>query len=161
VEADLLEDARAVVDERSGNDFEDVPDEAALPIAWAAWAAAAAATGHLRATSAMYAILSSDPDRHLATGAWYLGSAQRYLALLAEALDRPDEADERFALAVAAHDRMATPPWLARTLLDWADHNVAHRDNTKARLLAERALTAIGDLPLSAQRKRAEHILHA
>jgi class 3 adenylate cyclase len=159
MEAGLLEDARAVVDERSGNDFGDVPDEAALPIAWAGWAEATAATGHMRATSAMYAILAADPDRHLATGGWYLGSAQRYLALLADALDRPDEADERFALAVAAHERMATPPWLARTLLDWADHKLIHRDNTTSRLLAERALTEIGDLPLSAQRERAERLL--
>jgi hypothetical protein len=159
IEAGLLDDAGAVLDARSGNQFVDVPDEWALPVAWAAWAEASAATNHQRAAAAMYALLAPDPDAHLVTGLWYLGSAERYLALLADTLDRPDEADARFATAVTAHERMKTPPWLARTLLDWADHKLARGDTSTARELAKRATSVIGRLPLAAQRTRAERLL--
>jgi class 3 adenylate cyclase len=155
VEAGRVNEAQAVVEARSANDFRDVADEAALSVAWAAWAEASAATRHRRAASAMYNLLAADPDRHLCTGGWYLGTSQRYLALLADALDRPEEADKRFASAVAAHEHMRTPPWLARTLLDWAEHQLANGHDATAWSLIERALDVIGDLPLTAQRERA------
>jgi hypothetical protein len=142
--------------ERCGrNGFRDVPDEGALPIARSCWSEAAAYARHDDACRRWYEILAADPELHFVTGGWYLGSTTRNLGLLTAALGRHDEATSWFELAVEAHERMRTPPWIARGLLDWADHELelGHRD--RAVELADRALAAIGDLGLEASRARA------
>jgi eukaryotic-like serine/threonine-protein kinase len=49
------------------------------------------------------------------------GSVSRILALLAGALQRPEEAAAHFERAIAANRRAGARPWLARTLVEYAD----------------------------------------
>jgi tetratricopeptide (TPR) repeat protein len=48
------------------------------------------------------------------------GAVSRYLGLLAETLERWDEAEEHFEHALAMNERMGFQPWLARTQDDYA-----------------------------------------
>jgi hypothetical protein len=49
-----------------------------------------------------------------------MGAADRYLALLAAAAGRSDEALARLASAQVLHERLGAQPWIARTLRDRA-----------------------------------------
>ena len=144
-----------MVRQRGRNHFRDVIDDAALPIVYSTWSEAAAYAGAVDAINAWYERLSNDPELHFTTGGWYLGSATRNLGLLCSALGRDNEAMDWFAQAVAAHERMRTPPWLARTLLDWADHELTMGRRDAVRDHVDRALEVIGDLALDASRNRA------
>ena len=144
-----------LLEQRGRNGFVDVPDDAALPVARAAWSEAAAFARHPVAAQQWYDLLVVDPERHFVTGGWYIGSPARNLGMLASALDRDGEATQWFERAAAAHERMSTPPWLARGLLDWAEHELARGRNSRAVELVDRALAAIGELPLASSRDRA------
>jgi class 3 adenylate cyclase len=157
-EAGRVDDAVADIDRKSANGFRDIPEDYGLPVAVSAWAEAAALVGHQQACAALYDRLVVMPHIHQATGGWYLGSTTRYLALLTDALGRPQEADTWFARAVEAHKRMRTPPWLARGRLDWADSLLRREEVQRARSLAEQALLDLGNLELDASRARAERI---
>jgi hypothetical protein len=158
-EAGALDEARALIDEKSGKAFTDLADDYALPVAQCAWAEAAAITGHRDACVAFEKRLAHQADMHQTTGGWYLGATSRYLALLADAQGRDDDADARFAQAVSEHIRMQSPTWLARTRLDWAEARLRRGDDTKSRQLAQQALADIGDLELEASRSRAQRLL--
>ena len=155
VEAGRVVDARSMLEERSRAGFADMSADAGMPVSQGAWAEVAARTGHAEASEAMYAMLIHDPDIHLATGGWYLGSASYYLGLLAAALDRGDEARSWYERAVEHHEQMRTPPWLARTYIDLA----VLEGGDRQRQLAQRALDIIKDRPLEAIRHRAESLL--
>ena len=146
------------VEQRGRNAFADVPDDAALPVARSAWSEAAAYAGHATAAQQWYDQLVLDPDRHFVTGGWYLGSVARNLGMLSSALGRDGEATQWFERAVAEHERMRTPPWLARGLLDWAEHEIEHGRVDAARDHIDRALDVIGDLALDASRNRATQL---
>jgi hypothetical protein len=93
------------------------------------------------------------------TGGWYAGSTARYLALLAGALGQEGDADRWFAQAVEDHTRAGTPPWLARTRVDWAESLLRRGDEARARDLALAALDDVGDLELTVTRNRAKAVL--
>ena len=71
------------------------------------------------------------------------GSVAHYLGLLAHTLDRLDEADEWFGQALAMHEAMEAPWFVAFTQVAWADL-LADRnrlgDAHRARALADAAL---------------------
>ncbi len=75
----------------------------------------------------------------------YIGAVNRYLALIAWVLGDVDEADARFADALAFDRRLEAVPWIGRTLADWAvlretigDRDGADRLAREARDLADR-----------------------
>jgi class 3 adenylate cyclase len=158
-EAGRTQEARVMIDDVGANGFRDIPDDAALPVVECTWAEAAALSGHLRACGALYARMAPRSDTHATTGGWYLGSMARYMGLFASALERPEEADDWFGQAEAAHVALRTPPWLARGQLDWAEALSRRGEDGRARELARQALIAIGDLDLGASRSRAERLL--
>ena len=98
-----------------------MPDDAGLPITRVAWVEAAVLVGNREACRALFDVLLPYHDIFQMTGSWYAGSTARYLALLAAALGQEAEADRWFAQAVEDHTRAGTPPWLARTRVDWAE----------------------------------------
>lgn len=149
----------ALIRERSANDFADIPPDRSWPTAAALWAEAVSRSRIVRACEAMYEHLAPAHDLHQVTGGWYLGATSRYLAMLAAALGRHDEAEEHFAHAELEHIGVESPPWLARTRLDWAEHRLAVGDTTGAHRLAQSAVDAIGELGLDASAKRASRIL--
>lgn len=69
---------------------------------------------------------------HVLTGGFYGGAATRFVALLEDSLGRPEAADAAFAEAVADHTRIQSPPWLARTHLDWAESLLARGEIDRA-----------------------------
>ena len=161
LEAGNVDTVLAVIDQCGRNRFEDVADDAALPVASAAWSEAAAGARHHGACMIWYERLVDDPDLHFVTGGWYIGSSTRNLGLLAAALGRVDDARNWFERAAAAHDRMRTPPWLARGLLDWAELELDQGDPARAAELTDRAVAVIADLPLDGSRARAERLARA
>ncbi|HJR24386.1 MAG TPA: AAA family ATPase [Acidimicrobiales bacterium] len=158
-DAGQADEAYRVVEECSRNGFDDVPDDAARPVALCLWAEVTARVRHLPAARALHAVLAGDEGLHLASGGWYLGAVSRYTGLLAAALGRADEAEAALLDAEAAHRTMRSPPWLARTQLDHGDLLVARGDLAGARACAEAALEAIGDRPLEVSRQRAAALL--
>jgi hypothetical protein len=157
-ESEDLDRARTIITQRSRNAFRDLHDDASLPVARAAWSEGVALAGHRAAAQQWYDLLVEDPDAHFVTGGWYVGSATRNLGLLAATLGRDDDAVSWFERAVTEHERIPTPPWLARGLLDWAQHELAMRRRDHALELIDRALAVIGDLPLEASKARAQHL---
>jgi len=80
------------------------------------------------------------------------GSVDHYLALLAMTLGRFDEADAHFACAEGLHDRIGSPPWLARTRLEWARMLLTRcgpADGVRARQLLGEALKTARELGLA------------
>lgn len=159
VEGGRITEAHSHVEEFGRNQFSDIPDDAGRSVAEASWAEAAARCGHADACLALYELLEPKAWLHQGSGGWYLGSNARYLALLSDALGRPDEADEWFARAVEDHQRMQSPPWIARTRLDWADSLLRRGRTDEARGQAGQVLDDIGDLDLPASRARAEALM--
>jgi hypothetical protein len=79
----------------------------------------------------------------LGSGPAVLGLVDLSLARGAESLGRLDEARERYAAAVAGHERMRTPAWLARSLIHQARFLSTHGETderTSARAGLDRAV---------------------
>jgi len=158
-EAGRLAEARRLIEECEELGFVNMPDDAGLPITRVAWVEAATLTGDLAACRALYDLLLPYHDIFQVTGGWYAGSTARYLALLATALGHEAEADRWFAQGVEDHTRVGTPPWLARTRVDWAEYLLRRGEVEGARELALAALDEVGDLELSVVCNRAKAVL--
>lgn len=160
-EAGRLDEAGQLVEENGGLGFVDMPDDAALPITRVAWVEGAVLVGDLDACRALFDLLLPYHDIFQVTGGWYAGSTARYLALLAAALGEEAEADRWFAQAIEDHTRAGTPPWLARTRVDWAESLLRRGENERARDLAMAALDDVGDLEVTVTRNRAKAVVDA
>ena len=150
--------ARALIDEHLGRGFPDVIADASWPVAVAFWADAAALIGHSEACRDMREWFVPMADLHLVTGGFYGGCAARHLACLGSVLGLDDTA-HWFEIALAQHHRMQSPPWIARTHLDWAEHLARNGDAEGARGHVNSALDAIGELDLRVSTQRAEQLL--
>ena len=158
-ESGRLEEAARLVVQAGGNAFADMLDDAALPIVRSSWAEAAALVADTEACQALFERLLPYHDIHQVTGFWYSGSTARYLALLSAAIGNEDDADRWFTQAIEDHERIASPPWLARTRIDWAEHLLRRGESQRAHELARAALKNIGTLELTVSRSRAEALL--
>jgi len=83
----------------------------------------------------------------------------RALVDLIQALGDEVSAEGWFAKAERDHLQAETPPWLARTRVDWAEQKLALGDLPRAEELARAALDAIGGLELTMTRERAARIV--
>jgi class 3 adenylate cyclase/tetratricopeptide (TPR) repeat protein len=107
------------------------------------WADAAARAEHRPAAAALYGRLLPWRDQFATTHVTVAGGVTHYLGLLAHTLDHHDDADQWFTQALALHERMEAPFFVALTqtaraaLL--ADRNHPG-DPQHARTLAETAL---------------------
>lgn len=89
-------------------------------------------------------------------------SVAHHLGLLATTLGRYEEAESRFGEAMAIHERIGAPHWLARTRLEWARMLLARRqpgDVERARSLLETAIRDFESLGITAWAGRAEALL--
>jgi tetratricopeptide (TPR) repeat protein len=113
------------------------------------WAEAAARRRHRPAAVALYQILQPWHAQIVTTYITVNGSVAHYLGLLAHALHRNDEADRWFAEALACHERMEAPYFVALTQTAWAsllsDRN-GPGDAQRARAFIDAAL------PVAAER---------
>lgn len=111
---------------------------------------ACAAVGDADLTTQLYAELSPFEGYHLVLGdgVLCLGPTARVLGVLAARLGRWDDAEAHFARALELCDALESPPWSARTRLDYG-RTLARRGGRRARastLLhdAEAAASALG-----------------
>ena len=110
---------------------------------------ACARLGALERGPKVYGLLLPYRDRNVMLGrvaSVGIGSAARYLGLLAGAMSRWDEAVEHFETARRENDRMGLPPWRAFTDLDYAAMLLSRGepgdDDRAGELLADAAATA-------------------
>lgn len=109
------------------------------------WAEAATRIGHRPASEVLLERLSPWHDQFATTHPAVYGNVAHYLGLLARTLDRQDEADDWFAQALAFHEALEAPFFVASTQTAWAallaDRN-GLGDAQRAHALAGAALTA-------------------
>jgi hypothetical protein len=74
-------------------------------------------------------------------------------------LDAGDAGAPLATQAIEDHTRAGTPPWLARTRVDWAESLLRRGENERARELALAAVEDVGDLELTVTRNRAKAVL--
>jgi tetratricopeptide (TPR) repeat protein len=125
----------------------------------------AAMSSHLadraRAT-ALLDLLAPYSTQIAGTPVGWFGSVAHYLAIVASALGRFDEADAHFAAAAAIHVRIGAPIWLSRTRMEWARMLLAcrqPRDAERARELLRQALTTARELGLGSLERRTVGLL--
>lgn len=102
---------------------------------------ACARLGDIRRAKRLHALLEPHSDWLVTTGASWFGATAHYLGLLAATLDRPDEADARFAAAERTYASLGADPWLARLRRDWAEARPSSRrddDHDRAEQVLER-----------------------
>lgn len=146
-----VDDAAAALDQIRG---EELPDDAAYPMTVGLWGEVAAAIGSDAQCQTLADMIENQTTMHLVTGGSYLGAVDRVRALLLDRLGDHQLADELFAAAVRQHDQMASPPWVARTHLDWAASRFARGEHTAVQAHLDAAATAIGGLDLPENQHR-------
>ena len=129
-------------------------DDAGLPISLGLWSEIAADLGLESHCRRFVDELSPLSGIQVVTGGITLGAADRLLARLLDALDEHDAADRHFASAVEQHEALRSPPWIARTRLDWAESLLARERRSDAVAQVDAAEAAIGDLDLPDNQRR-------
>ena len=89
-------------------------------------------------------------------------SVSFHLGLLARVLERYDTADTHFAEAVADHERIGAPAFLARTRLEWAKMLLSRGgtgDDERAHVLVDDAATVAHKLGLTGVEREAAALL--
>ena len=84
----------------------------------------------------------------------YLGPVDRLLALLHEARGEHGRADELFEAAVAQQSALGSPPWVARTQVDWASACLVRGERERSADLLAAVTDTLGDLDLVDTRRR-------
>lgn len=133
---------------------EEFPDDAGYPISIALWGEIAAVVGDTAHCRELADMLEPQTELHLGTGGFYLGAVDRVRALLLDRCGDHTSADALFAAAVHQHRDLRSPPWIARTQLDWAASLIARREHDAARPHLAAAASAIGNLDLPDNQQR-------
>jgi tetratricopeptide (TPR) repeat protein len=123
------------------------------------WAEVAATLPDTDPAAALYEALAPHAGQIVLDALGTLGSVQRPLGLVAAALGRYDEADDRFAAAIAEHERLGARSLVARTRLDWGEalrRAGAEAGADRAGQLLGQAAAAARELGLDALAQRAE-----
>jgi class 3 adenylate cyclase len=131
------DEARAELDVVARDDFSGMPDDPGRRYGLCGSADVAATVGDHERAVVLYDLLAPHAGLGVILGPTaYYGVADRYLGLLALALDRPDDAIVHLEAAVAAHDAFGACPWAARTRYDLARALLArNNDDDRARAL--------------------------
>jgi class 3 adenylate cyclase len=120
-ELDRLDEARAEFEDLVKRDFEDIQRDMVWTLTIGYLGEIAALLGDTRRSEQLYALLLPHADRNVVVlNSACNGSVSRQLALLAEALGRPADADRHFADALAMNERLESPPLVARVQYDQA-----------------------------------------
>jgi DNA-binding SARP family transcriptional activator/predicted ATPase len=139
---DVHRDVRELLDAELADDFPLHADSTWLS-ASVIWAGAAAQSRHQRASMALYERLLPWHDQFANTYITPIGAVAHSLGELAHVLGRHDDAEQWFTEALALHEALRAPFFIALTQAAWAallvDRNKAG-DSERARALAETAL---------------------
>jgi tetratricopeptide (TPR) repeat protein len=135
-------------------EHEPLSDDAGLPVVLALWSEIAATVRAAEPCRRFIGEIAPLAGVQLATGGIHFGSADRLLARLQDALGEHDVADRHFASAVEQHEALRSPPWIARTRLDWAESLLTRGRRDEADSHLDAAEAAIGDLDLPDNQQR-------
>ncbi len=116
---DAENEVDALLDVEVANSFQMSEDVQRLT-AYVLWAEAAARCGHRHAAAILSELLLPWHAQIVTTHITVSGSVAHYLGLLDHALDRYEEADQWFAEALACHEGMEAPYFVASTQTAWA-----------------------------------------
>ena len=120
-------EARVRLDELAEDDFEILPDNDKL-FGWSLLGEVCYLLDDPTHASRLYELLSPYAERNVVCHpGCAIGSAARYLGLLASSLSRWDRAERQFERALELNEEMNARPWLARTQEDFA-HMLFARD---------------------------------
>jgi tetratricopeptide (TPR) repeat protein len=146
-EVDMHDEARTLLHQLAADNFVNVPRDILFLGSLCFCAESAFLLGELEIAETIEPELRPWADSGATLGhvTGYIGAVNRYLALIAWVLGNVDEADTRFADALAFDRRLEAVPWIARTLADRAvlretigDRDAADRLAREARELADR-----------------------
>jgi len=146
-----LDRVRAALHDLEGEEF---ADDATLQLCLAYWAEIVSGLRSEQHCRTFIDRLADNSGANLLIGGLYLGPVDRLLALLHSALGEHERADELFGLAIEQQSALSSPPWIARTHLDWASSLLARGDRSRARRSLDAAAQAVGDLDLAESRRR-------
>jgi hypothetical protein len=155
------DEAAHVLDVEVAQDFPALPDPTWL-VAEVLWAGAAASARHRPASVILYQRLLPWHAQFATTQTTGNGGVAHYLGLLAHALDRYEQADWWFRDALALHEAMEAPFFVALTQTAWADLLVQRDqlgDRDRARPLLEAALSAAVERGFGAVERDARSVL--
>ena len=138
------EEARAQIDELAGQDFADLLFDPEWLITLSVLAEVCARIEHREYAARLYELLRPHEARNVVYGEAQLtyGSTSRYLGLLAETLDRSEDAVEHFEEAMEMHQKMGATAWLAHTQYECARtllRSGRGRDRARAKTLLQQA----------------------
>ena len=120
-ELDRRDDARRVFDTVMADELREVPNDYGWLPTVAFGALVSSYLGDGRASRRLYELLEPYEGQCVCLGPSWLGSTAHYLGLTAAAMGKREEADRRFATAVDAHVKAASPVWEAHTWLAWGE----------------------------------------
>ncbi len=129
-------------------------DDATMQLCIAFWSELVAAVRSEVHCDAFIELLADASGANLLIGGLYLGPVDRLLALLHEALGEHGRADEHFETAIAQQVVLASPPWTARTTIDWASACLARGERDRAGMLLATVPDVLGGLDLVDSRRR-------
>ncbi|MDQ4068267.1 MAG: AAA family ATPase, partial [Actinomycetota bacterium] len=162
-ETERYEQARALFEEVASHDFADLAFEPAWLSTVTNWAAVCAQVGDARRAAVLSDLLRPYADQIVTVVSLvYCGSVRYYLAALAAARDRFEEADDWYRQAAETHDSIGAPAWLARTRVEWARLLLRWGRTDRrleARTMLDEALSTATALGLETVSRRARSLL--
>jgi len=157
-ELDRADDARRILEGLAVDDFGGVPGNNYHVFALAVRAELCAAVGHRAHAATLHRLLVPFRGQVPTSAGAAPGAVDHQLAMLSTVLGRFDHAEIEFRSAVALHEHLAAPAWMARTRLEWARMLLIRRalgDAEKARELLGQALATARELGLGTVERRA------
>lgn len=157
-ELDLTEEARAEFETLAADDFAAIPHDALWSTSLTYLAEVCAHLDDAERAEWLYRHLLPYAGRNIVTGAHTvcLGSADRFLGLLAMTRHQWDQAERHFQAALAMDERTGGRPWLAHSRYQYARLLVRRKQPERASPLLEAALETAGELGMAALERRCE-----
>ncbi|MGH9037986.1 MAG: ATP-binding protein, partial [Acidimicrobiia bacterium] len=163
-DTDRLEEARRFYEPLAATGFSRMRFDALWVVGLSACAEVCVGLGDTGSAGVLRRLLLPYSDRLATILNSALNSVSHYLGMLDGCAGRYDDAETWFATAVAGHDRLGTPAWLARTRLEWARMLLTRQeagDVQRARELLDQALAGARELGLGSIERRAVALLEA
>ena len=134
-------------------------DDATLQLCLAYWSEIVAAVRSEVHCRQFIDLLADASGANLLIGGLYLGPVDRLLALLHDAVGEHRRADELFEAAIVQQSELVSPPWIARTTMDWASSCMARGDQARAGALLADVPGVLGEHDLVDCRRRYEDLV--
>jgi predicted ATPase len=161
-ELDRPEDAVAHYEQLAAERFTTLPRDPLWLLCLSQCAAVAASLGDRAGARVLFDLLVPYASQIVFTNGGALGAVAHYLAISAATFGDFDEAQNRFAVAAATHERIGAPAWLARTRVEWARMLLTRAkpgDTEQAHDLLHQALATARDRGLTNIERRAVELL--